>query len=451
MQHKKMKAIIREVCESLAEREELVETIALALLTRKNIFVLGEPGQAKSQAIDLFRSHISDAKQFEILMSKGIDQEQLFGRLDLASIIPGHVSNSRLKNDPKYAQMREKLGELMASASEPRDYAELSELQTAMVRYKSALALQSGGKPEILTEDKIPDSHLCFLDEIFKANDGVLNSLLKALNERIYTNEGVTVSIPVISFFSASNEIPNFNNPEEKCLRALYDRFDFKVCTRYVSEKANRMRILRQKQSGAVSGCFTTVTLAELEDMQKAVKAVKVPDSINELADNLLCELRNKGIAVTDRIYFNFTPVVQAYAFLQGRDTVIPADMKALTNYLWNKPEEYTTVEQTITRLVENPIGDKLDAIMAQAYDLREAFNNSDDKVEALLNLRKKLLMLYDDAEGLKTGLPDGDAALSSIDGTVSTLEEISREAHGATGFTYLPLTELKALQNIGT
>lgn len=319
-----------------------------------------------------------------------------------------------------------------------------------MVRYKSALALQSGGKPEILTEDKIPDSHLCFLDEIFKANDGVLNSLLKALNERIYTNEGVTVSIPVISFFSASNEIPNFNNPEEKCLRALYDRFDFKVCTRYVSEKANRMRILKQKQSGAVSGSFTTMTLAELEDMQKAVKAVRVSDSINELADNLLCELRNKGIAVTDRIYFNFTPVVQAYAFLQGRDTVIPADMKALTNYLWNKPEEYATVEQTIMRLVENPIGDKLDAIMAQAYDLREAFNNSDDKVEALLNLRKKLLMLYDDAEGLKTGLPDGDAALSSIDGTVTTLEEISREAHGATGFTYLPLTELKALQNIG-
>ena len=68
----KINAIISEVNSQLAEREELVYTIALALLTRKNLFVLGDPGQAKSQAIDSFRSHIRDARQFEILMSKGI-------------------------------------------------------------------------------------------------------------------------------------------------------------------------------------------------------------------------------------------------------------------------------------------------------------------------------------------------------------------------------------------
>ena len=81
MLNQKMNAVISEVCEGLAERNELVHTIALALLTGKNLFVLGKPGQAKSQAIDLFRAHISGAKQFDILMSKGIDQEQLFGRL----------------------------------------------------------------------------------------------------------------------------------------------------------------------------------------------------------------------------------------------------------------------------------------------------------------------------------------------------------------------------------
>ena len=88
MLNNKMNALIDEVCEELAEREELVHTIALALLTRKNLFVLGEPGQAKSQAIDLFRSHITGAKQFDILMSKGTDQEQLFGRLDLPASSP---------------------------------------------------------------------------------------------------------------------------------------------------------------------------------------------------------------------------------------------------------------------------------------------------------------------------------------------------------------------------
>ena len=204
MLNDKMNALIDEVCSELAEREELVHTIALALLAGKNLFVLGEPGQAKSQAIDLFRSHITGAKQFDILRSKGTDQEQLFGRLDLASIIPGHVPHTVLNRDPRYAQMRKRLAELMDSAQDDRGYAEISELHGRMNRYKAALALQHEGVPEMVTANKIPESHICFLDEIFKANDGVLNSLLKALNERTYTNEGISVSIPVISFFAAS-------------------------------------------------------------------------------------------------------------------------------------------------------------------------------------------------------------------------------------------------------
>ena len=81
----KMLAVIADVNASVAEREELVEMIAIALLTRKNLFVLGEPGQAKSYAINLFRRHITGARQFERLLSKQSDEEQLFGRVDLAS------------------------------------------------------------------------------------------------------------------------------------------------------------------------------------------------------------------------------------------------------------------------------------------------------------------------------------------------------------------------------
>ena len=46
----KMLAVMADVNASVAEREELVELIAIALLTRKNLFILGDPGQAASQA-----------------------------------------------------------------------------------------------------------------------------------------------------------------------------------------------------------------------------------------------------------------------------------------------------------------------------------------------------------------------------------------------------------------
>ena len=449
MLNDKMNALIDEVCGELAEREELVHTIALALLTGKNLFVLGEPGQAKSQAIDLFRSHITGAKQFDILMSKGTDQEQLFGRLDLASIIPGHVSHTVLNRDPRYAQMRKRLAELMDSAQDDRGYAEISELHGRMNRYKAALALQHEGVPEMVTANKIPESHICFLDEIFKANDGVLNSLLKALNERTYTNEGISVSIPVISFFAASNEIPNFHNPEEKSLRALYDRFDFKVCTRYVEDKANRMKILQKKQKNMAAPMQAGIRLEDLYAMQEEVKAVKIPGSINELADNILCELRRKDIPVSDRTYFGFSPVVQAEAWLAGRDTVQPQDMKALVNYLWDKPEDREIVEEAIIRLTENPLGDKLDDLLVRAYQCRDEFDSADSPGLALIALRSGLLALYDEAEHLKNSLAEDDSARSTVEGMIATLEGISREAHAKTAFTYLPLPELKAFKQM--
>ena len=443
----KMNAVISEVCDSLAERDELIHVIALALLTRKNLFVLGEPGQAKSQAIDRFRSHIIDAKQFDVLMSKGIDQEQLFGRLDLASIIPGHISNSRLEADEKYCNMRKELKQLMDTAVTDADFMRLSELQGKMSRYQGALALYSQGTPEMITEGKIPDSHICFLDELFKANDGVLNSLLKALNERKYTNEGITTDIPVISFFSASNEIPNFNNPEEKCLRALYDRFDFKVCTRNVEDRSNRMKILKAKQNGTDSCICTTITLDELWQMQDEVHGVKIPESIYEIADNILYELRRKEITVSDRTYFNFAPVVQAEAWLNGRDTVIPADLKALVNYLWDKPEQYSVVAEVIDKLVTNPLGDKLDELLAKAHELRKKFDDATDKNKALLSFRNNIITVYDGAEALKVGLSENDPALSSIEGMLDSVEAISRDVHKQTRFTYLSMAELKAMK----
>lgn len=453
MLHTKMNEVIRNVCENLAEREELVHTMALALLTGKNMFVLGKPGQAKSQAIDLFRSRIEGAKQFDILMSKGTDQEQLFGRLDLASIIPGHVSQSVLKNDSGYQTMAAYMERLLADVENDTERSDFlsaaSELQKRMETYRKCLSELHSGTPEILTENKIPESHICFLDEIFKAGDGVLNSLLKALNERVYTNEGVSVRIPVISFFSASNEIPNFNNPEEQSLRALYDRFDFKVCTHYVKDKGSRMKILSQKQRPSGSAVHPSITLDELYAMQKEVRAVSIPGNINELADNILCELRRKEIPVTDRIYFNFAPVVQAQAWLSGRNTVFPEDMQALVNYLWDKPEQAEVISEVIKHLTENPLGDKIDALLAKAYQIQQEFEKAADKNHALLALRRGLLLVYEEISALKDGLSENDAARSSVEGLIATLENISREAHTKTSFTYVSLEELKVYKQL--
>ena len=105
----RMLSVMADVNGQVAEREELVEAIAIALLTRKNLFNLGAPGQAKSYAVNQFRARITGARQYERLLSKQTDEEQLFGRIDLSSLLPGSVPESELRKDPTYNLLRTEL------------------------------------------------------------------------------------------------------------------------------------------------------------------------------------------------------------------------------------------------------------------------------------------------------------------------------------------------------
>ena len=59
MDNQKILDVMAEVNGLAAEREELVEYIAIALLAKKNLFILGDTGQAKSYCINEFRKRIT--------------------------------------------------------------------------------------------------------------------------------------------------------------------------------------------------------------------------------------------------------------------------------------------------------------------------------------------------------------------------------------------------------
>lgn len=159
----KMLAVMEDVNRDVAERDELVEMIAIALLTGKNLFILGAPGQAKSYAINSFRSRIMGTRQFERLLSKQTDEEQLFGRVDLSSLIPGSVPKCVLDKNPQYQEMIARLKTRLASGQSAGDLPEQIE------RHRKALAELYGGEPQVNTAGKIPEAEICFLDEIFSA------------------------------------------------------------------------------------------------------------------------------------------------------------------------------------------------------------------------------------------------------------------------------------------
>ena len=443
----RMLAVVADVNAQVAEREELVELIAIALLTRKNLFILGAPGQAKSYAINAFRSRITGARQFERLLSKQTDEEQLFGRIDLSSLIPGSVPADVLEKDPQYQRMRDTLKGRLSGGLDAGD------LPEQMERQRKALSELYSGEPKVNTAGKIPEADICFLDEIFKCNDGVLNSLLTALNERKYTNEGHTYPIPTISFFAASNEIPNFSDPQEKILEALYDRLELKVVTQNIEDRDKRLAVLRDKQADRAGQIAASITLDELTAMQQEVADIPVPEAINELADDILCQLRKDEIPVSDRKYLNYYPIAQAKAWLSGHAQVEPQDLLALKNYLWQKPGDRAVVESELNRMCINPMQDKVNSILGMAVEAQEEFetaradqSKANAGSKALIKLRGELLRLYEAQQKLAAEV-QSDSEKTLTDGLLTDLEKISRQAHETIGFTYATLEELSALQ----
>ena len=451
----KMLAVIDDVNGSVAEREELVEMIAIALLTRKNLFVLGDPGQAKSYAINLFRQHITGARQFERLLSKQTDEEQLFGRVDLSSLIPGSIPDSVLEGDGVYQTLHFDLKCAVDGLGQMKNtqdtFAMLDRASDKLAAYRKAVALLRPSEPVVQTVGKIPEADIVLLDEIFKCNDGVLNSLLTALNERKYTNEGHTYPIPTISFFAASNEIPNFNDPQEKILEALYDRLELKVVTANIEDRDTRLAVLKNKQNGAFGQVSTTITLEELIEMQREVAAIPVPDSANELTDDILCELR-KSMAVSDRKYLGYYPIAQARAWLSGHDKVEPSDLLALKDYLWRLPADREKVESVLNRFCINPMQEKVNDVREMALDSQAGFeeacgdgSRADLARKAFIKLRGELVRLYQKQCELRTSA-QSDSETALMDGLLNDLEDISRRAHEKTGCTYTPLSEIAAL-----
>lgn len=456
MLKEKMIAVISAVNEEVAERRDLINMIVVCLLTRKNLFILGDTGAAKSYAINRFRRRILGAKQFERLISKQSDEEQLFGRLDLGSLIPGNVSEEVLEQDSVYQSLRKGLEAARQSLSKdpaPEKLRQLGEMTELTQGYRKALAELHGNDPHIKTKGKIPESHIVFLDELFKANDGILNSLLTALNERRYTNEGVAVDIPTISFFTASNEIPNFNDPAESILRPLYNRLELKLYVKYIGERDTRLSMLAKKQAedkeAPLSG--PTITLEELCEMQKEVSSVRVPAAVNELMDDILMELRRQGVRVSDRKYFGYYPIVQAHAWLCGRDEVTGIDLTILRNYLWTSPEELPKINQVLTRLCENPLGGKISEIRKAVVDVTARFDQNPDGnvVRALQRFRSDAVELYRKITALRA-YAQNDTETAQVDGLLEELEKASQKAHAATNLTYIPLNELEALMGPG-
>ena len=287
----------------LVGKEKVMKLGLLSILSGENMILVGPPGTAKSEISRRLREILADSGSetyFEYLFTKFTTPEEIFGPLSI----------KQLQND----------------------------------------------KFERNTEGYMPSSRIVFLDEIFKANSSILNTLLTILNERVFHNGLKREKTPLISLIGASNELP-FENDE---LTALYDRFLIRAVVGYVSDDEIEM-LLDIKETDMEIPAEIKFTESDLNEIRNESEKVRVTSGIKRTVMQIRQEY-NKIFAednheiISDRKLVKMVKLLKISAYLNGRDKVDFSDLMLLTNCLWNNPENIEKITKLVLEAVKRNV-----------------------------------------------------------------------------------------------
>ncbi len=296
----KIKKLLSELNKGLIGKEKIIKLGLLAVLSGENLLLIGPPGTAKSEISRRLTEILMEESYFEYLLTKFTTPEEIFGPLSIR----------KLQED----------------------------------------------KFERNTESYMPTSKVVFLDEIFKANSSILNTLLTILNEKVFHNGIKKERTPLLTLIGASNELPLGN--EE--LSALYDRFLIRSIVGYISD--DRIEELLEISSDKMEIPYDLkITEEELEKIQKEALKVEISENIK----NIIKEIRQEYNRIfkediheniSDRKLVKIVRLMKISAYINGRRKIDYSDVVLLSNCLWNNPENAEKVTKIILDTVKKNI-----------------------------------------------------------------------------------------------
>lgn len=287
----KLNKALTYVKDTFVGKNDVVDLLGICLLARENAFLYGPPGTAKSAIVRTLARTVKDGNNFEYLLTRFTEPNEIFGPFDIRKL---------------------KEGELLTN-----------------------------------TEGMMPEASMVFLDEIFNANSAILNSLLTALNEKIFRRGKETKHLPALMFVGASNVLP-----EDEALNALFDRFLVRINVDYVQpELLQQVLLAGRKLENNTETEVPEILSGEIRELQDLCKTVDLKP-VYEVYLNTILSLRNTGIAISDRRAVKMQNLIAASALICGRNQAVLSDLWVL-KHIWDTEEQIEILEGIINRTIE--------------------------------------------------------------------------------------------------
>ena len=304
------------------QKQELVDLMCVCTIAQEPLLIVGPPGTAKSDLVTKFCEALTldEDDYFEYMLTKFTEPSELIGPIDL----------SRLK-------------------------------EGAYVRK---------------VQGKLPLARIAFLDEIFKSNSAILNTLLTIINERKFYQDGRPVPVRLAMLFAATNQVPEFEE-----LAALRDRFVLKAeslpvkdqqmdallekgVTNELNKSLNRrpwaaqakledFLVMRRYMHLLMAGVGEAGRAAE--DGDGAVLRDRkryFPDEVFELFKRILRTLeRENRVVVSDRKVIKLYQLIRSRALLFHGGEVRREDL-TLLRYVGDRNEDFPILREKVDALL---------------------------------------------------------------------------------------------------
>ena len=173
--------------------------------------------------------------------------------------------------------------------------------------------------------------NILLADEINRASPRTQSALLEAMSERQVSIEGRTLILPA-PFLVVATQNPVEYYGTYPLPEAQLDRFGIKLGLGYPSPDHEVEVLFSQSDHHPLDDLKPVIGLADVVAMQAAVRAVKVEKSVGRYVVGLADATRKHASLKTGcspRGALALFRISQARAFLEGRDYVIPEDVKA--------------------------------------------------------------------------------------------------------------------------